>query len=279
MSRYWSLLALLVTILGVFTFFYSANELKIWLPQDRSSHGRDIDSLFYFILVLTAVVFVATEGALFYFMWKYAAGSNTQPVKYTHGSHTLEIVWTIIPAATLLFIAIFQFNSWAQTKMRNPIYGADGMRGVNPATGVNDDMLPTVEVVARQWEWRVRYPGKDGLLGTQDDLFTVNELHVPANKDTVVLLKSNDILHSFFIPNMRVKQDAVPGMEIPVWFKPVKEDGESEYEVDIVCAEHCGPRHYAMKGRLYVHNQDEYDQYIRGLTKKQMATSNVTAAN
>ena len=81
MSRYWSLLALLVTVLGVFTFFYSAKELNIWLPQDRSSHGRDIDSLFYFILILTAVVFVATEGALFYFMWKYAAGSNTKPVK------------------------------------------------------------------------------------------------------------------------------------------------------------------------------------------------------
>ncbi len=162
------------------------------------------------------------------------AKNNPDPIKYTHGSHTLEIVWTIIPAATLLFIAIYQFNSWAQTKMRNPIYGPDGVQGVNEVTGINDDMAPTVEVTARRWEWRIRYPGKDGILGTPDDLFTVNDLHVPANKDTVVLLKSNDILHSFFLPNMRVKQDAVPGMQIPVWFKPIKEPFERNYTVDIV---------------------------------------------
>ncbi len=93
------------------------------------------------------------------------------------------------------------------------------MYGPDHIAGTADDKLPTVEVTARQWEWRIRYPGEDGKLGTSDDIFDVNELHVPANEDVIVALKSNDILHSFFIPNLRVKQDAVPGMKIPVWFR------------------------------------------------------------
>ena len=73
-----------------------------------------------FILWLTGVVFVATEGTMFWFLWKYNAQANREPVKYTHGSHNLEIVWTILPAVTLLFIAIYQMNAWADSKMRNP---------------------------------------------------------------------------------------------------------------------------------------------------------------
>ena len=73
-----------------------------------------------FILWLTGVAFIATEGVLFWFLWKYNATDNRQPVKFSHGSHTLEVVWTILPAATLLFIAIYQMNAWAESKMRVP---------------------------------------------------------------------------------------------------------------------------------------------------------------
>ena len=90
------------------------------------------------------------------------AKAHAEPVKYTHGSHNLEIVWTIIPSATLLFIAIYQMNAWANVKMRVPT-----------------DPDVEVEVVARQFEWRIRYPGKDGVFNTRDDLHTVNDLHVP----------------------------------------------------------------------------------------------------
>ena len=89
-----------------------------------SETGRSIDHLFKFILVLTGVVFIVTELALFWFLWRYDGKTNTQPVKFTHGSHTLEICWTIVPAATLLFIAIYQMNAWAAAKMRP----ADGRR-------------------------------------------------------------------------------------------------------------------------------------------------------
>src|SRR5687768_16934822 len=118
------------------------------LPEDVSEQGHQIDHLWFFILWLTGLVFVATEVILFWFLWKYDAASNRAPGKYTHGSHNLEVVWTILPSATLLFIAIYQMNAWADVKIDKP------------------DIPPTVQVTARQFEWRLRYPGGDGVLGT-----------------------------------------------------------------------------------------------------------------
>src|SRR5262245_49017939 len=101
MNRFWSLVFLLVPVLGVATFIVAPMR-GVWFPQDISVHGRTIDQLFMFILFLTGVVFIATECALFYFMWKYNAKANPNPVKFSHGSHTLEVVWTILPTVTLL---------------------------------------------------------------------------------------------------------------------------------------------------------------------------------
>jgi cytochrome c oxidase subunit II len=249
---FWAILFLAVPILGVATFAV-APSINVWLPKDVSEHGHEIDSLFYFILVLTGVVFVATEVILFWFLWKYdAAARGEEKATYIHGSHTLEVVWTIIPAVTLLFLAIYQMNAWANVKMRRP------------------DMPPTVEVVARQFEWRLRYPGQDGLLGTPDDIHVVNDLVLPVDETILVQLKSMDVLHSFFLPNLRIKQDAVPGMKIPVWFKS-KETGST----DIVCAELCGWGHYKMKGRITFVTRPEFDAWLARMEAEQEATQEV----
>jgi len=248
MGILWSLLFLAVPVLGV-AVFVVAPWYDIWLPKDVSEHGKAIDGLFMFILALTGVVFIATEVLLFWFLWKYDAASATGPAKYIHGSHAVEVIWTIIPAATLLFLAIYQMNTWADVKMRRPA------------------MAASVEVVGRQFEWRLRYPGRDGTLGTPDDLFLVNDLHVPADEDFLVQLKSMDVLHSFFIPNLRIKQDAVPGMKIPVWFKAT-ENGE----YDIVCAELCGWGHYKMKGRVTVESRADFERWLEKMYARQEAT-------
>jgi cytochrome c oxidase subunit 2 len=239
------LLFLLVPVLGVGLFVWHANG-GIWLPRDISEHGYQIDHLWNFILILTGLVFIATEVVMFWFLWRYDRQTNKETVKYTHGSHNLEIVWTILPAATLLFIAIYQMNAWAEVKIHKP------------------NMLPTVEVTARQFEWRIRYPGKDGKLNTPDDLYTVNDLHIPVDEDILVDLKSQDVLHDFFLPNLRIKQDAVPGMRIPVWFR-AKEQGT----YDLVCAELCGWGHYKMKGRLTVQSREDYKTWLEELRQTQ----------
>lgn len=250
MGKFWSVVFLLVPVLGVATFVLG-EQFKIWLPSDVSQHGHTIDHLFYFILWLTGAVFVVTEGALFWFMWRYGSKGTPQPVKYTHGSHSLEVVWTILPAATLLFIAIYQMDAWADSKMRPPA------------------MNPTVEVTGRQFEWRIRYPGlkAQGEIGGPDDILVVNDLHIPVNEEILIELKSQDVLHSFFLPNLRVKQDAVPGMKVPVWFRATQVG-----TYDIVCAELCGWGHYKMKGRLTVEPREQFERWLQEKKTAQDAT-------
>jgi cytochrome c oxidase subunit 2 len=247
MRLIWSILFLLVLVGGVFTFLIGPSY-GIWFPEDVSKWGYKQDDLFMFILYLTGAVFIATQAVLFWFMWKYGKRDASREVQYTHGSHSLEVVWTIIPAATLLFIAIFQLNAWAEFKIDQPT-----TLGPN---GTTVPMPPTLEVKARQFEWRLRYPGEDNKLYTADDQFTVNEIVIPVNETIVVDLKSEDVLHSFFIPAMRVKQDAVPGMKIPVWFTATKIG-----EYDLVCAELCGWGHYKMKGRIKVVSAADFETW------------------
>jgi len=251
-GKFWSLLFFLVPILGVALFVVSADEnmLNHWFPADVSADGHVIDGLFMMILVLTGVVFVATEVCLAWFLWRYDAKVNRDAVKFTHGSHSLEVVWTIVPAATLLFIAIYQMNAWADAKIRQPQH-----------PGIE------VEVRGRQFEWRFRYAGADGELYTPDDVHFDSELHVPVDEEVLVHLKSEDVLHSFFLPNLRVKQDAVPGMVIPVWFKPTKIGAW-----DLVCAELCGWGHYKMRGRIVVQSREDFDAWLVETAKKQHAT-------
>merc|ERR1712093_705215 len=124
-GRFWSILFLLVPILGVGVFVCAIMEdtwpfVNMWFPEDISDHGYIIDNLFNTIMYLTGLIFIATGLMLFWFMWKYDETKNSEPVKFTHGSHTLEVVWSIIPAATLLFIAIYQMNAWADAKIIRP---------------------------------------------------------------------------------------------------------------------------------------------------------------
>lgn len=274
MGILWSLLFLAVPILGVGVFVFAMLGISPfehhWLPENISRHGQVIDNLFIFILWLTGVIFVVTSFALFWFMWKYDAASNNEPVVFSHGSHTLEIIWSIIPAITLFFIAIYQMNAWADAKMRRP---------TEIINGEEVAQAPLAEVTGRQFEWRIRYAGADGVIGTgpgadgkyntaddtRDDVFVVNELHVPMDEEVVLAIKSEDVLHSFFLPNMRIKQDLVPGMVQYVWFEATRPGIR-----DIVCAELCGWGHYKMRGRLIVHkSREEYDAWLAEAYRKQ----------
>lgn len=257
MGRFWSLLFLMVPVFGVGSFVWAMAGwwpmAGHWLPENINTHGAVIDNLFLFILVLTGVIFVATSLALFWFLWKYDAAQNPQPATFTHGSHTLEVVWSILPAATLVFIAIYQMDAWADAKMRRPTLPGGQLKP------------PIAEITGRQFEWRIRYAhtkGKDWKAGDsyefgKDDVFIVNDLHLPQNEEIVLAIKSMDVLHSFFLPNLRVKQDVVPGMKQYVWFQANKSG-----VYDIVCAELCGWGHYKMRGRLTVEPRDTYDAWL-----------------
>jgi cytochrome c oxidase subunit 2 len=263
-KRFWALLFLSVPVFGVLTFVV-APYFNIWFPKDISEHGRVIDQLFMFILWLTGALFIATEGALFYFAWKYDGRTNPEPVKFSHGSHTLEVVWTILPAVTLLFIAIYQMNAWADAKMRRPDLG----------TLPDGELIVTAEITGRQFNWDVRYPGADKRLHTPDDIVRVDgDIHFPSGEEILLIIKSHDVLHSFFLPNVRMKQDVVPGMAQYMWFK-VHEDGE----FDIVCAELCGWGHYKMKGRATFEPRDKFNEWLADKYKEETTRRVAQAAS
>ena len=167
---------------------------------------------------------------------KDAEGKPVRPAQYFHGSQRLEVIWTIIPAAILVFIALYQMGTWASIKFRSAA----------------PKVAPLAEITGRQFQWVMRYPGPDGKLNTPDDLFTVNDLHFVKNRTALIYLKSSDVIHSFFLPQMRIKQDAVPGLTIPVWF-----DSDTAGKYELVCAELCGWGHYKMRGNVTVHETDE----------------------
>lgn len=265
MGRLWSLLFLLVPILGVLCFVWAMMDWwpmqNHWLPANiGGDQAIVIDNLFLFILGLTGVIFIGTGLVFFWFLWRYDAAVTTEPVKYFHGSHTLEVVWSIIPAATLLFIAIFQMQAWSAAKIERPLEN-----GLPKA--------PIAEITGRQFEWRIRYAGKDGIIGTDDDVLNVNDLHLPINEDVVLLIKSQDVLHSFFLPHLRVKQDVVPGMQQFVWFKANRNG-----KYDIVCAELCGWGHYKMRGRLTIESRAQFDKWLQKAYDDQQVSSFAPAA-
>jgi cytochrome c oxidase subunit 2 len=244
-----TLLFLAVPVLGVYTFVYAERDFGLWFPPNVSTFGPDIDRLFDLIMYMVGFTFIATELALAWFVWKYSKRRFDKGV-FSHGNHKLEMVWTAIPALALLFIAFAQMGTWADVKFKK-----------NFPHGVYSAEDPIAEVLASQFDWRVRYPGEDGLLGTVDDLENPFEFVVPVDTDVVFLLRSRDVIHSFFVPQFRLKQDALPGHTIPVWFNATE---EGSYE--LICAELCGWGHYKMAGRVRVVSQSEYDQWLADLS-------------
>ena len=208
-----------------------------WLPEDVSTFGLEIDSLFYLIYYITAATFILVTFLMILFLVMYREKEGRRAT-YTHGNTTLEIIWTIVPAAILIVLSFMSVSTWAKVKRHVP------------------DSDFELAVTAKQFNWEVVYPGADRKLGTPDDIQFDNDMHVPVNKVVRVYLGSKDVIHSFFLPNLRLKQDAVPGRTILVWFEATK---TGKYELP--CAELCGFGHSGMKGWLYVHTPEEYQKW------------------
>lgn len=254
-----TLLFTALLVLGIWTFVDAETFLfgpmpegyTWWWPAEISTYGQDIDGLFKLIAWMVLVFFVLTEGLLIWFVFKYAKKSDEKG-DYSHGNHKLELLWTAVPAGLLLIIAFSQMSTFANIKF----------------AGSFEDEPVFGEIWASQFDWRFKYPGRDGRLGTPDDIESPYELVVPDDQKIVMNLRSRDVLHSFFVPKLRLKQDAVPGMTIPIWFQVDPEElaRETKNDFDIICAELCGWGHYKMSGRIRILPRDEFNAWMDEMT-------------
>jgi cytochrome c oxidase subunit 2 len=212
-----------------------------WLPESVSTFAGEIDFLFYVILWITGAIFLLVEGALLWFAFRYRHRDGRK-AQHIHGNWKVEAVWTAIPFVIVISLGAMSFGSWSRIK--NPERF--------PEPGLE------LAVRASQFEWQVTYAGADGRLGTDDDFQKRNQLHVPVGRPVLVHLTAEDVIHSFFLPHMRVKQDAVPGMEQTLWFEATE---AGEYE--LACAELCGTGHTRMKGSVTVYTAEAFEAWYR----------------
>jgi cytochrome c oxidase subunit II len=211
-----------------------------WLPDEASSYASQIDGTFYLILWITSIVFALFAITLIVFLirYRYREGRIAQ---FTRGNLRLEIIWTIIPAVILVFLAFQSEALWSSIK--------------DPSKFPKNASV--IQIHPKQFQWNIAYPGPDGIFGTKDDIKTINELYLPFGQPVRIDLEGQDVIHSFFVPEFRIKQDAVPGLPTSVWIIPTKLGA-----YDIACAELCGLGHYSMRGTVYVMPKDSIDHWL-----------------
>jgi cytochrome c oxidase subunit 2 len=215
-------------------------------PEDISPSGYLVDQIFYWATYCTGIAFAVVVAALIYFMIRYRHRPGHR-AHYTHGNSRAALTLTLVLAAVVFFgidvhLAVRDHYAW------------EAVWGSPP----DENEALRVQVYAQQFAWNVRYPGIDDQFGTDDDVVTINQFHVPVNKPVIMQLRSKDVIHSLFMPNLRVKQDVLPGLTTSMYIQATKTGA-----YDVACAELCGLEHYSMSGVLTVESEDEFINWMK----------------
>jgi cytochrome c oxidase subunit II len=254
------------------------------LPPLATAHGGQIDNLLGWIHIFMLILFVGWGGFFLYAIVRFRQSRN--PVAdykgvTSHRSTYLEIGVAVVEAVLLIGFAI-------------PLW-ATRVEGLPPE---NEALV--VQVTGEQFAWNVHYPGADRVFGrtdiklldlqsnplgldrsdpaAKDDITTVNQLYLPVNRQIIVRLRSKDVIHSFGVPEFRVKQDAIPGLTIPIWFVPTittaemrTQTGNSGFQYEIACAQLCGLGHARMRGFVTVQSGEEFQKWMEETSAEQAA--------
>ena len=221
-------------------------ELGYGLPRDASADGHRVDWLIHFTLAAVALVFLLVGATLLFALIRHrrAHPAHYQPGRKGSIGLVLGFVGLILVAVDGPLFVHTLFD------MRRVFW--------NFAAAEERPDVVRLEVQARQWAWQGRYPGPDGKFNTPDDAVTLNDLRVPLGAPVVVQLASVDVVHSFSLPNFRVKRDVVPGDITRLMFQ-----ARTPGEYEIACAQHCGQNHYKMRGILTVLPEERYREWLR----------------
>ena len=285
------------------TIFSFVSYTKVLLPESASEHGVTYDSLFFISFALIMFVQIITQALLHYFSYMYRGLKNTKATFITHNNR-LEFIWTIIPAIVLFGLILYGMTTWSQ------IMNFD-----------EDEDALVIELYAQQWNWKARYAGNDNVLGDAnvrflndydgrntvgidssdpnglDDIVVTQEFHLPVNRKVIFKFRSQDVLHSAYMPHFRAQMNCVPGMITQFSFTPTVTSEEMRQNADVVdkvtrinkirydksqeliakgeeslepyqfdylllCAKICGASHYNMQMKIVVESEKDFNKWI-----------------
>ncbi|WP_210463983.1 MULTISPECIES: cytochrome c oxidase subunit II [Rufibacter] len=287
------LLVFLFVMGALFVWSFASSKEEMTLPL-ASEHGIAIDSMFWLTMAIIGFVFVLTHILLFVYSYKYQHQDGKRAYYYPH-NNKIEIIWTVIPAVVMALLVFSGWKTWAKITSPAP------------------DNAVVVEVMGKQFNWLIRYPGADNKLGhvkhtlidaTNEFGIDLNDqnakddfpaepsaFHVPKGVPVLLKIRSRDVIHSVFLPHFRVKMDAVPGMPTSFWFIPTKttsemqsETGNANFQYELACTEVCGRGHFAMKMTMIVDEPEDYQKWVAAQQQKtfsvqlQAAPADSTAA-
>lgn len=238
-----------------------------WFPAPISAHGQEYDAHFHTTLVVVGIIFILAQAALGWVIFRYR--DRGQEASHSHGNNRLEATWTTATAVLFIGAVLMSTRIWAAVHLAPP-----------PANSLR------IELYAKQFAWNFRYPGPDGRFGRTDiklindaggnplgiddkdaagkDDIVSSTIRVPVHTPVILTLHSRDVIHNFFVRELRLKQDVVPGMEIPLWFQA---DQIGTYEVP--CSELCGLGHHQMRTTLEVVSQADFDAWLKQAGQQQ----------
>ncbi|MDX2194851.1 MAG: cytochrome c oxidase subunit II [Cytophagales bacterium] len=257
-------------LVGLILFYFSyMSATKYFLPKSASEHGIITDELFWIDSIIILIAFISTNILLFFFPYMYQYKEGRKAYFYPD-NHKLEIIWTIIPAIVMAVLVFFGLKVWNDIESPAP----------------KDAVV--LEITGKQFNWIVRYPGKDGKLGAYNfklidatnevgidftdkssfDDFMPREIHIPKGRPVQFKIRARDVLHSVFLPHFRQKMDAVPGMPTSFWFTPIYTTdemrtitGNPNFKYELACTEVCGRGHFGMKYLLVVDEPEVYEKW------------------
>jgi len=232
-------------------------------PVEASAHAAQIDRMTILTHWLMAILFIGWGTYFIFALIRFRSGANPKASYEGVKSHLASYVEWAVAGIELVLIVVFAIPAWASRVESFP----------------QESQATVVRVVAEQFSWNTHYPGADGQFGrvdpklmgaenplgidrsdpaAKDDIATINQLILPVNKPVIVHLTSKDVIHSFSLIQMRVKQDAIPGETIPVWFTPIV---TGDWEIN--CSQLCGLGHYRMRGAYSIKSQADYDAWMK----------------
>lgn len=269
--------AQLMLVFLVAYFGFIIYQLVAWgdalLPPAASEHGVVVDNLMNTTWIIIFPVFIITQILLFYFCWKYAYNKNRKAEFFAH-STKLELLWTSVPAIVLTILILYGLDSW--NKIMTPVAQEE-----NPVY---------IELYGRQFDWTARYPGPDGEFGgsnvrliegtnmmgldttdvrAMDDILVRGEFHIPKGRPVQFLIRSQDVIHSAYMPHFRAQMNAVPGMVTRFNFVPSITTEEmqeitknEEFQYVLLCNKICGAAHYNMQMNIVVESEEDFEQWL-----------------